>query len=342
MKTLNLLFKYRGLKNRKCPYQNCDSDGNNSENSKKHYSLNSCPKMRQDIERVKELEKENRLLMHKNNRQNGEIQDLKNNNKNESKEIKTKNLEEKSILEQEIIRLNENNNAFQKEKNCLKKQRDEEENKQKDEEENKSLVNLQKIRDLEYQINSLQVFEQASKDSSKKDETIEYLNGQIALLTESNNGLKRQKDEEENKSRDLEEQLKRSRSNLLEVQEQFHIKDENDLYQSFIFFDPKSIKSRCVFPKCDGSGHINPVYSKHYKAKNCPLNPVNQIIIQQRNKITQLNEQIRISNDNIKDYPDRLTLLLEENNNLKLKIEDLNKIPDSSEKEKGNSLNIIF
>lgn len=64
----------------------------------------------------------------------------------------------------------------------------------------------------------------------------------------------------------------------------------------------------------------------YLRAKYCPQNPINRIVIQQRETIAQLNDQIRTLNKNVKDYPDRLIEFYNENKDLKNLIEDLNKI----------------
>ncbi len=109
------------------------------------------------------------------------------------------------------------------------------------------------------------------------------------------------------------------------MQDQFRIIDENDLIENLIFFDPESNQSKCAMPNCDGTGNINQIYSTHTKAKNCPKNPKNRIIIDQNKKIAQMNDQINVLSNNLKDYPDRLTELISENMDLKVMIENLNK-----------------
>lgn len=51
----------------------------------------------------------------------------------------------------------------------------------------------------------------------------------------------------------------------MEFKGQFQIFEENDLLEDLIYFDAKSIKSKCVFPNCDGSGNVNHLHSKHSK-----------------------------------------------------------------------------
>jgi hypothetical protein len=119
--------------------------------------------------------------------------------------------------------------------------------------------------------------------------------------------------------------------------EQYEIREffEQDLLENSLS------SAKCCYFACDGSGHVDQNYQRHYKyfnilffrksckkylhskrAKNCPRNPRNKIIIECRRRISELQNDLETLQAAVRDYPEQFAF---EKKKAETLVTDLNK-----------------